>query len=95
MELTQNFEARYAGWLAGLNIRALDWARVPRESLMDLAVPPRVRTLQEAVGSAGWIVVAAAVAIDPTPFSGTKVTLQVTQTLKPGSTGRVGVAIGG
>ncbi len=82
MELTQNFEARYAGWLARLNIRVLGWERVPRESLMDLAVPPRVRTLQEAVASAGWIVVAAAVAIDPTLFSGTKVTLQVTQTLK-------------
>jgi hypothetical protein len=76
------FEARYISWLEHLDVGRLAFGELPRTSILGTAVPAQAHTLEQAVAGAEYIIVGTARAIKPTPFSGTLVTLAVTETLK-------------
>ncbi len=81
-QLQGAFEARYTSWLEHLDIGQLALGKLPRESMLGTGVAAQVQTLAQAVAGAEYIVVGTATAIKPTPFSGTAVTLTVTDMMK-------------
>ena len=89
------FEARYAQWLDGLDLAAINWATLPRDSLIGGSRLPPPQSLQAAYAAAVVIVKGSVVGLQPErePI-GTKVTIRVSEVIKGSAASTVDIIQG-
>lgn len=85
--LRASFDARYAKWVANLDLSKIDLYSLPHAEL-NVQVVPGQPTLRAAKSKADWIVVGTAVSLKPT-VNGTLVSLAVSRSLKGGQTSSI------
>lgn len=86
-----SFETRYVNWLASLDINRLNLRHVTRRSLLATYLPPSAFGLAQATQAADQVMHGRVVAIRPTAFDGTYVSVHVVRPLKGRASGDITV----